>query len=72
MELQVAGKKAENVKEFSLNRNQDGEIVLSDEKGWSIVSLRVVDEQIFLVKFTHIEDMDFGTDGNGRIIEVEE
>ena len=41
-------------------------------KGWMVVGLRVVDGQIHLVRYSHINDDRFATDSKGQIEETEE
>ena len=61
-----------DVKTFSIRLEDDGLTLVDSKEGWEIVSLRVVDGKIALVRFESINDSAYLTDNNGRIKEVEE
>jgi hypothetical protein len=51
----------------------DNTITISDkEAGWDIITLRVENEKLVLVKWQGIDDVNYNTDKDGRIVEVEE
>ena len=72
MELRIAGK-GKHIKEFELVQNCNGDIVIQDvEGGWQVAGLRSVDGRVTFIRYSHIGDGDYLTDGNGRIQEVDE
>lgn len=74
MRLQLEGINEEEDVKLSLKVVQgDNSITISDsKKSWDIVTLKVEDNKLVLIKWEGIEDTNYNTDENGRIVEVEE
>lgn len=73
MRLQLEGKTEDDVKVSLKVVQEDNSITISDSKvGWDIVTLKVKDNKVVLIKWQGIEDANYDTDKKGRIVEVEE
>jgi hypothetical protein len=79
LKLQVAGKaplEPVKVLEFKLREERNGDIVLENVNAgsgpWNIISLRVDNGRIRLVRHQRIGNVEFATDATGRILETTE
>ena len=60
------------VLEFTLTENSSGEIILSEvSTGWTLLGLRVSNDQVTFFRSSGVEDEDFFTDEDGRLEEVD-
>ena len=61
------------VLEFTLTENSSGEILLSEvATGWTLLGLRVSEDQVTFFRSAGVEDENFLTDENGRLEEIDE
>ena len=61
------------VLEFTLTETSSGEIILSEvATGWTLLGLRVSEDQVTFFRYAGVEDENFLTDEDGRLEEVDE
>jgi hypothetical protein len=74
MKVQIAKPKEAEEPKVSLEFTEYGnEVFVKDkEKGWAIISFKVVEGKVRLVRYGGVNDERFATDKKGRILETAE
>jgi hypothetical protein len=74
MKVTVATEKPETLVRLNLKKNTLNDcITVSDaDQDWDIVSFKVVENKLYLVKHSGVEDENYATDKKGKIEETPE
>ena len=72
MKLQTTSAEEEKVLTLELIQVNDEVQVIDHKKGWVIVTFKVEDGKVVLVRNAGVADDNVNTDDNERIVEVEE